>query len=555
MTSGSSHRTRCTFALLAVEDQLPALLPSPEEMAAMDSATIESGILSDELMERAGKAVFEEIRQATKSWKRLPNNWLILCGPGNNGGDGLVIARLALERGVSARTVLCGASRYSPECLRRAEELTNAGGELWIYGEVSGALPVAVKSCSEEKLKKLLSRSGVVVDSLLGTGQKKAPAGVIGQLLSLTADRTELKRMHVGVDIPTGINGDTGEQYDPHFQADKTVAIQLLKRGVAQQPARSSCGELCVVPIGIAELKTSVSMIQSQSLVLPSPPEPTAHKGRYGSVLVGGGSKEMPGAAALSAVAALTSGAGLVTTLQLAGSKNQALPPEVMFLYTKEERESFQYRDADLLTGGSREFHAVLIGPGIGFSEETRGFCRAAWERLADAGIPVVIDADALNCLAADGFDDRSPTCPVLTPHPGEAARLLDMTVSEVQRDRYLAASLIARRYRGVCVLKGASTVVASAEKVAVNLCDTPHLATAGSGDVLAGIVTALIGAGLSPFNAACTATYLHGLSGRIAATRNSGQRFLASSLIDAIPSALAVLRSAINRHRHQQRV
>jgi NAD(P)H-hydrate epimerase len=342
------------------------------------------------------------------------------------------------------------------------------------------------------------------------------------------------------------VNAETGELYSPSFTATHTAAIEYLKRGLLQWPARAVAGRLTVVPIGIAALLTREEaphegfflLDERHTARLESRP-PNAHKSMFGHIVVVGGSSRMAGAPVLSGVSALHSGAGLVTNTLLTGFPSVPMPPELMVAPLG---EGGWYTPAHLtpelrtLLAGS---DAVVLGPGVGLAEETGHFVREVLDLLAARAIPHVVDADALTHLArrlAAGEAVRLPHA-VLTPHPGEAGRLLGIPTSEVERDRYGAAMQLRERTGATIVLKGRATVVRG-DHGYVNTSGTPFMATAGSGDVLSGVIATLLAQGYEPLDGAALGVYLHGRAGELAWSHERGP-LTAGTIAAAISAAM----------------
>lgn len=490
-----------------IASERPQPLYTAAQVRALDRAAIAGGITGLELMSRAGEAVYAEIRRRWPAARR----WLVLCGAGNNGGDGYVIARLAAGEGLDVRVVQLA----DPACIRgdaataRARYLAAGGDER----RFDGGLPAA----------------DVVVDALLGTGLERPVEGdfavAIEQANALPAHR-------VAVDIPSGLDTDTGRILGVAFRAELTVSFIGLKRGLFTGEAVDCCGE--IVFDGLAVPASVGAGIEADAELLPAcparaalaPRARSAHKGAAGRLLVVGGDYGYGGAARLAGEAALRSGAGLVALATRAehAFAHAAARPELMCHPVAERRE---------LAALAGRADVIAIGPGLG---------QAAWGRglLAEVLLserPLVLDADALNLLAQD---PRPLPHAVLTPHPGEAARLLGCEVGAVEADRYAAVRELQRRYAGVVVLKGAGTLIAGARTpVAVCPFGNPGMASGGMGDVLTGVIGALLAQGFSSVDAARTGVCLHARAGDAAAAR--GERGLIAS------DLFGWLRAAVN--------
>jgi ADP-dependent NAD(P)H-hydrate dehydratase / NAD(P)H-hydrate epimerase len=489
-------------------DPLPVEVYSAASVRAMDRHAIErGGIPGLALMERAGAAALESIR---KHWPRAARI-TVLCGAGNNGGDGYVLARLARAAGLDVRVAaLAAPSRLSGDAATAQARFAAEGGH-------------AVASAADA-----LAGAGLVVDALLGTGIDRPVAGAFLECI----ERVNGAGLPVlALDVPSGLDADTGHPHAAAIRATRTLAFIALKCGHFLGEAPDYVGHLALagldLPAGIREAETPMLRRLTPAIAADALPARRrgAHKGDHGRVLVVGGFA-MAGAARLAGEAALRTGAGLVTVATRASSVGPVLEarPELIARAATGEREVARLASAA---------DAVAVGPGLGTDDEAS----AAFEAAAGSERPVVVDADALTLLA------RAPRRRddwILTPHPGEAARLLDCGVPEVQRDRLAAVRAIAGRYGGTCVLKGARTLVASAGALPW-VCDrgNPGMATAGSGDVLTGVIAGLLAGGAAPPLAAAAGVLLHAEAGDRAA-RGGERGVIAGDLV-------AELRAVVN--------
>lgn len=498
-------------------------LVTAAEMRAIDAAAIAGGVPGPVLMERAGAAVAQAARALLGPGGRV----LALCGGGNNGGDGYVAARLLHGGGVAA----CAVAIVSPDALRgdarTAFEAARAAGVPLLD---AGALP------------RLQAGEGdVLLDALLGTGLTRAPEGVHAAAIARLAElRTGGARV-VAVDVPSGLSADTGRPLGPCVAADRTVTFAFLKRGLVLHPGPAFAGEVELADIGLpgaaasAVAATCELLVEGEARALVPPRPPDAHKGDAGRVLVVAGSPGKCGAAHLALSGALRGGAGLVTLL----ARSEVLPlalsgrPEAMSLALP-GAGPLGPGDVDALVAAAQGVDAIVIGPGLPRGPETGPALRSLLER---AGRPVVLDADALNALAEHpGSVAGLPVPAVLTPHPGEMARLVGCTVAAVQADRIELAARQARAWGCVIVLKGARTVVASPDATpAVVGAGNAGMATGGTGDVLAGLTGALLAGGLPAFDAARAAAFAHALAGDLAAARLGERGLLAGDVAQAL--------------------
>nr|WP_245363560.1 NAD(P)H-hydrate dehydratase [Cohnella thailandensis] len=470
--------------------------------------------------------------------------WLVLVGKGNNGGDGLVCARHLIELGHGATV----AYAVPPEQLV---------GEAAIQRGIAERLGLPAMTYAPGEIE--WHRFDGVIDALLGTGTKGAPREPYA---SLIREANASGKPIVAADIPSGLDADTGEAAEPSVRAELTVALAMSKRGLLLYPGAENAGRVVVRGIGIPESAAETIGVRAfelsertlrEKLELAWPPVRKAdtHKGTYGHVLVAAGSRPMSGAGLLAARAALRSGSGLVSWA-LPDSLLPALLgrlPEAMLLGMPDAgRGDWSAAPPETLAAAAAGKQALVIGPGMGRWNKDGAWLRTLWESLPGS-LPLVLDADALNMLAAaeaPGQDaggepfaawPRRAVPVVLTPHPGEMARMCGLSVREAQRDRIGLARRYAEEHGVIVVLKGARTVVAEpGGRVYVNVTGNPGMATGGSGDVLAGLIGGLLAQGLSPVQAAAAGVYLHGAAGdRAANVRPSQASLLAGDIIERL--------------------
>lgn len=498
-------------------------------MRELDRHTIEGlGVSGEVLMESAGRVSAEIVlkRLAALSPKA---EVLVICGGGNNGGDGLVVARHLAQAGVPVRVCL-------------ATDPGSLGGAPARNLERAQALQIEV-----EGLPARLPEQGIVVDALFGTGLGRPITGELAALVG-QVNRAKGERVSVvSIDVPSGLDSDTGAALGTAIEADVTVTISLPKIGLALEPGRSLAGDIFVARVGIADEAPGVEVdgeLWSHTAVaraLPARP-PEGHKGSFGHVLIVAGSEGKTGAAALAAAGAGRTGAGLVTVACPRGL-NEILEVKCTEAMTAPLPETAGQALGMEALGAVLELAAqrdvVAIGPGMGRSEDTQALVR---DLAMEVDQPLVLDADGLFALGrnlAALKTRRAPT--ILTPHPGEAARLLGTTPQEVNARRLAAVRQLAADAGCVVILKGAPSVAADAAgRVIVNGTGGPALATGGTGDVLTGMVAALLGQAVAPLEAAASAAHLHGLSADRLAERGSSIGLLASEIAKEIPAALA---------------
>jgi hydroxyethylthiazole kinase-like uncharacterized protein yjeF len=498
------------------------------EMQHIDRRTIEGyGIPGLVLMERAGLAV------ARRTGEFAGHKVLVLAGSGNNGGDGLVAARELHSSGHNVRVLIAAVrGRLKPDCRAQYEIARKMG------------VPVEFRT----KVTRADLHGATVVDALFGTGLSKEVTGDIARSISLLNDSGADV---VSVDMPSGVSSDTGAVLGVAVRARATVTFGLPKRGHLLYPGAGHAGKLFVEDIGFpAELTGSeklrcelVTRDRAAALVPERPPY--SHKGTYGHVLVVSGSRGKTGAAMMAAGACLRTGAGLVTIGApegLADSYQAAVREEMFLPLADTGRGTLSTKALDgILAFLDERANTLAIGPGIGTDAETR---RLVMELMARCTAPMVVDADAINALEGRAAVLRKAKAPaVLTPHPGEFARLTGRGVREIEGDRIESARSFAGRYGVTLVLKGVPTVVAEPEgRVFLNPTGNPGMAKAGVGDVLTGMCAAVLAQGLAPLEASVLAVYLHGLAGDLAAGQKGLHSVLSLDLIEAIPGAFGSL-------------
>ncbi|HET8538264.1 MAG TPA: NAD(P)H-hydrate dehydratase [Anaeromyxobacter sp.] len=499
------------------------------EMREIDRAAIEGfGIPSLTLMDRAGRAVAESALELAAPSGRF----VVVCGAGNNGGDGYVAARLLRAAGRDTRILaLAPPEKLSADARAVREQAERAGVPIDEAGELA-AVDAGV--------------GDVVVDALLGTGLARAPEGALaGAIARIEAARVAGARV-LAVDVPSGLSADTGRPLGACVRADRTVTFGFQKRGLVLYPGATHAGEVIVADIGIpAEAARRVpvgcellSEVEARLLVPPRAPD--AHKGDAGRLLVLAGSAGKTGAAHLALLGALRGGAGLVTL----AARPDVLPfalagrPEAMSA-ALDGKGPLARADLSTLLALAKDVDAIAVGPGIPRGKETAELLRAF---LSRAKKPAVVDADGLNALAEAPAAIAELGVPlVLTPHPGEMARLCGNTIDDVQADRIGAATGRAKAWGVTVVLKGARTVVADPEgPPAVVATGNAGLATGGTGDVLAGLCGALLAGGLPPPAAARAAAWVHGRAGDLAARRFGERGLVAGDLGEALGAVWA---------------
>ncbi len=558
----------------------PPRLVTAAQMRAIEAAAAQRGESGPVLMDRAARAVAGVVTEQLGGvrGKRI----LALVGPGNNGGDGLWTAVYLHERGASV----------SCYCWHRPTAAEGANGDDAPAAAARQARIPLIDAASDKKqklLKQLLADAAAVVDAWLGAGLTRPITGelaalIVGVRAGLTERQAAGRPLPVfAVDLPTGVDSDTGAVQGIALPATWTITLGLPKQGLYLYPGAALAGTILLGDIGVMDLDTEIKTVQTDAAqvrgLLPARPA-DANKGTFGRLLIVAGSINYIGAGALATLGALRSGVGLATLATpaellpiMAAKLTEAtfvmLPSDLGVLVERAVETVFKTLD-------QQEYKALLVGCGLGREKETSAFIRGLLLSSADTAFgrgterpigfgfrraaestsksesdkdekpkrtlpPLVIDADALNLLSEiEGWADRLPHNSILTPHPGEMARLRGRDVDAVQADRVGIARTAAQEWNQVVVLKGARTVIAAPDgRVQLNPTATPALASAGTGDVLAGIIASLLAQGLTPFDAAVAGAWLHGRAGEVCEERIGKAGVLASDVAAALPEVL----------------
>jgi len=550
---------------------MPMKIVTAEEMARLEQKAVATGVTTAMMMEKAGQAV----ARACLKLEPMPKKALVLVGPGNNGGDGLVAAYHLAEAGVDVCIYIWKRKGQDDPNLHRA-----SGRKIPILW--------AEKDENLGKLRQLLPKADIVIDALLGTGLSRPIKGLLKEILtqvkaekerrlSLRAEaslrslkpemRSSPSPFIVAVDVPSGLNGSTGEVDPATVPADLTVTFGFPKVGHFLFPGAEFVGELLVADIGIKpELAQDIPLeLVTEDLVREwLPPRPRgAHKGTFGKALVVAGSVNYIGAAYLAGAAATRVGTGLVT-MALPSNIHPIVAAklsEATYLLLPQDMGVLVPEALEILSESWPSYDALLIGPGLGRDKQTvrfvhqllKGYKEKERVGFIDNPVreellplpPMVIDADGLNALAElPQWWRELKSLNVLTPHPGEMARLMKCDIEEVKKRRLEVAREKAQEWGQVVVLKGAFTCIASPEgHVYINPFANPALATAGSGDVLAGAVVGFMAQGLDPLKAAVVGAYIHGLAGELVRARLGTAGAVAGDLLGELPHAINIVR------------
>lgn len=490
------------------------------------------------LMENAGRSVAQAIAARFPDLGQSRRRIVVLAGKGNNGGDGLVAARHLQNLGAEVRVfILSKREELSPPAAANAAVLERAGSPEVEYLQDETDLAELAAS---------LERAEIVVDALLGLGIAGPVRGYYARVIELI--NAASGAFVVAVDVPSGLEAETGHVSGPCVRAKLTVTMGLPKLGLLLYPGREYVGELVVGEVGyprsLVEGYDSKLELIDRELVTSLLPKrrPYSHKGDYGRIFVLAGSRGYTGAAALAAEAALRAGAGLVT-LGIPASLNPILEEKLTEVITRPLAEvegggSLSYTALGEIEESLKRQDVLALGPGLSRHPET---ARLVKELLQRAALPAVIDADGLNNLSDEPGLIREAKAPlVLTPHPGELARLNKKSIAEIEADRVGAARAFAREYNVVLALKGVPTVVATPDgRCYLNSTGNSGLASGGSGDVLTGMIAGLLGQGLAPWQAAVCGVYLHGLIADRLRPETGERAMIAGDLLKKMPQVL----------------
>ena len=514
-----------------------------EQMRLIEQRSEDAGVSTDELMENAGLAVARSVRRELGSL--VGAHVMVLVGRGNNGGDGLVVARRLRSWGCSVSVFLTGPRSEAYPKLAAVTER-----DIQVY-TIDGHENLA-------KLSELLVGTDIVVDAVLGTGRSRPIEGVLREALALVREASERRSGPgiIAVDLPSGVDGDTGAADDSTVAADLTITLGRPKPGLYRFPGAMLAGEVEIANIGLpddldGDVPVELVTRRWASEHLPER-SPSAHKGTFGKTMVVAGSSNYLGASHLATAAAGRAGAGLVT-LAIPRSlviNVVARASEPTYIPLPESAPGvIKAGSSELVLDGLDGYSSLLVGCGLGQAPETADLV----QRLLLSGAelpPTVIDADGLNLLpkvaGQEWWKGLSRTT-ILTPHSGEMARLTGLSIEEIEGERVAVATESAMKWNAVVVLKGAFTVVATPDgRATIAPFANPAMASAGTGDVLAGIIAGFLAQGLSPETAAILGVFVHGKAGEAIRRRMGDSGLLASDLLRAIPRTVRRLRGAI---------
>ena len=496
-------------------------LYSADEMSRADNGAQELGVSGTVLMERAGAAMAQVLLESY-----APLRALVVCGGGNNGGDGFVIARELHRAGVEV-SVVATKDEYQGDPKTNLEVLQNLGVE--IHGP--------------ELLDERLDGTDLVVDALLGTGfsgeVREKEAALIRQL-------NDAGVTTIAVDVPSGVDGSTGEVQGDAIQADLTVCAHAAKIGCVISPGREHAGEVAVVDIGIppeADAEPTVTWTDAGSLrgLVPRTAEP-AHKYSAGALLVVAGTYQVTGAPVMVVEGAQRTGCGIIslaTAQSAAAAVDLQLTEALVYGVPEDDAGQMNSGALDQILEQAQRATALVVGPGMGTGEESRKLIEGI---LREVEAPILLDADAISNLSGSDALSRRTGPTIVTPHPGELSRLMETGTKDISARRLHSAREAAQKH-GCCVLlKGSDTIVAEDERVAVNSTGNVALATAGTGDVLSGVIGALLSRGMDAYDAARAGAWVHGRASElwIEETGLPSESFIATDLLPYLPRAVS---------------
>ncbi|MDP2944992.1 MAG: NAD(P)H-hydrate dehydratase [Atribacterota bacterium] len=511
-----------------------------QQMREIDRKAIEENKISGlALMENAGLRIFQSLKDIYSDLRL--KKIIIFAGSGNNGGDGFVVARHLYDYGVKVKVFLLAPFHKIKD---------EAGENLNIIDKVGVEL-IEVETVKLEEIQKVIQNSDLIIDAILGTGLQGRVTDLKAEIINLI---NVANKEVVAIDVPSGLNADSGKIEGPCIKATHTITLALPKIGLLLFPGASFAGKVKVEDIGIPSYllknnKIKTNMITKEIVKSLLPFRATySHKGSFGKVLILAGSVGMTGAAYLASEAAMRSGTGIVV-LGIPRSLNQIMEiklTEVMTLPLAETvKQSLGEEAEETISKLMKNYSVLGIGPGISRQAETQRLVRKIIEK---SNIPLVVDADAIYALSKDTNILKKVKVPmVITPHPGEMAKLINKGIDYILDNQLDIAREIAQEFGIVVVLKGARTIVANKEGEAyINIGDNSGMATGGTGDVLTGIICSLIAQGADSFSAAIAGVYIHSLAGDLARDIKGERGMIASDILSHVPQAFLSLEGTV---------
>ncbi len=503
-----------------------------EQMMQLDELAVSKyGIPGVVLMENAGTNIVFEVMAMNPSKQRVH----LFCGMGNNGGDGFVAARHLSNNGFPVTVYVVG-------------KLSDLKGDSYLNYQVIKKMQLNIEIISDgggiNKMEKNIRPTDMIVDALIGTGLNREVTGIYGEVIDSINRNPAIV---LSVDIPSGVDANNGRVLGRAIEADKTVTFALPKIGNILFPGAKYQGELLIKKISIPDGVLDDLQIQTNLItradVMPmlKTRERDTHKGTYGKANLIAGSFGMTGAAILAARACLRSGAGLLK-LYIPESLNTIITtsiPEVVTVPLTEMRKGvIAINQLDRIVEDAKKATVTAVGPGCGDTSELLELIRRL---LRDLEIPIILDADGLNALSRDiDLLNRKKSTVIITPHPGEMSRLTGLGIKEINEEPMRVAKEFAKEFDVICILKGSRTVIATPSgELFINASGNPGMATAGSGDVLTGILTSLIAQGIQPIEASMLAVYLHGVSGDLMAEKRGEYSLIASDIVEGLTTTM----------------
>lgn len=514
-----------------------------KQMAEIEDMSEKLGVTKKELMHNAGIEITRKILDICSEKKFIipkDTGIVFLAGSGNNGGDCFVSAKLLADENYDV-TVVNLVNEPSTELAK--ENFNKLPENVRIINYWQGGNDEKETAFNE------VAFADIVVDGVFGTGFHGELDKNIIDIFSVDTEAYKLS-----IDIPSGGNGSTGNVSDEIFKADETICLGCLKFGMTQYPLKKFCGKITVADIGIPQSAYNVSegkreycRIDRNSLAgFPPKREPDAHKGTFGTVLVISGSSLMRGAAAFSVLGALKSGAGIVrlATVGKCIDTVSVLAPEATFIELESDGSGFMRfdeRTEKILYDAVKKADSIVIGSGMGVTDDTMEIVRFV---VRNAEVPIIIDADGINCIAKDIeilMGKKSEV--IITPHPGEMARLLKCDSKTINENRIMVAEEYAEQYGITVVLKGAGTIISDRHRTSANHTGNAGMSKGGSGDILSGIIGSFVAQGISPYDSACAGVYMHGLAGDVASEKFGQEAMLPRDIINCLSDSFRILK------------
>lgn len=474
-----------------------------ENTRKLEALANETGISYLQLMENAGSYCARIIRKTFENTNK--RNALVVCGKGKNGGDGFVIARKLFENGYKVNVVMAMGLPTDGESSEMLSRIRAMGINIVYFNETTD---------------KYFEDAQIIIDCIFGVGFHGEPDATITSLINKINNSSATV---VSIDVPSGLEGDSNKAPNNSITADMTIAVLVMKPVHVLKPSMEKCGKVVVAPLGIPEKcysqvnTTLFTMSVDELKPFFKKRETDSHKGTFGTVLVIGGSYEMPNAVYFASQGAVNSGAGLVKVAFPSVAYNAIAPKtyeQILIPLESNKKGRISQNATKRLEAELKKCSCVLLGCGMGNDEDTKAVTEFV---IKNAEVPIILDADGINCLK-DNIDiiDSAKNPVILTPHPKEMSRIAGVTVDEIQENRGAVVSSFTKAHKSILVLKGASTLVGSTDydDIYVNSTGNPGMATGGSGDVLAGIIASFVAQGVDPFTSAVAGVNIHGMTG-----------------------------------------